>query len=84
MPSSHRPSFDNVHKGHVQKCTLSTTIMRFGSTKLIVGASKAKFCGESFGEVRFVIAPQKSGQKCKKICVRDQTKLRTTVNGVEK
>ena len=40
--------------------------MRSGSTKLIVGASKAKFCGESFGEVRFVIAPQKSGHNADK------------------
>ena len=37
------------------------TLMIFGRTELIIGISKAKFCGKSFGEVRFCVAPQKPG-----------------------
>ncbi len=33
--------------------------MFFGRTEVIIGASKAKNCEESFGEVRFDVAPQK-------------------------
>ena len=40
--------------------------MRFRSTKLIVGASKATFCGESFGEIRFYVAPQKPAKNAEK------------------
>ena len=36
--------------------------MNFGRTEVIIGASKAKFCRESFGEVRFCVAPQKPGK----------------------
>ena len=40
--------------------------MNFGRTEVIIGASKAKFCRESFGEVRFCIAPQKPGKNDEK------------------
>ncbi len=40
--------------------------MNFGRTEVIIGASKAKFCGESFGEVRFCVAPQKPGKNDEK------------------
>ena len=36
--------------------------MNFGRTEVIIGASKAKNCEESFGEVRFYVAPQKPGK----------------------
>ena len=36
--------------------------MNFGRTEVIIGASKAKICRESFGEVRFCVAPQKPGK----------------------
>ena len=36
--------------------------MNFGRTEVIIGASKAKFCRESFGEVNFCDAPQKPGK----------------------
>ena len=36
--------------------------MNFGRTELIIGASKANFCRESFGEVRVCVAPQKPGE----------------------
>ena len=36
--------------------------MNFGRTEVIIGASKTKFCRESFGEVRFCVAPQKPGK----------------------
>ena len=36
--------------------------MNSGRTEVIIGASKAKFCRESFGEVRFCVAPQKPGK----------------------
>ena len=36
--------------------------MNFGRTEVIIGASKAKCCRESFGEVRFCVAPQKPGK----------------------
>ena len=36
--------------------------INFGRTEVIIGASKAKFCRESFGEVRFCVAPQKPGK----------------------
>ena len=41
--------------------------MNFGRTELIIGASKAKFCRESFGEVRFCVAPQKPGKNREKL-----------------
>ena len=36
--------------------------INFGRTEVIIGASKAKCCWESFGEVRFCVAPQKPGK----------------------
>ena len=50
--------------------------MNFGRTEVIIGASKTKFCRESFGEVRFCIAPQKPGKNKENWCLR-QTKCRT-------
>ena len=41
--------------------------MNFGRTEVIIGASKAKFCRESFGEVRFCVAPQKPGKNREKL-----------------
>ena len=41
--------------------------MNFGRTEAIIGASKAKFCRESFGEVRFCVAPQKPGKNREKL-----------------
>ena len=41
--------------------------MNFGRTEVIIGASKAKFCRESFGEVRFCVAPQKPGKNQEKL-----------------
>ena len=41
--------------------------MNFGRTEVIIGASKAKFCRESFGEVRFCVAPQKPGKNKEKL-----------------
>ena len=41
--------------------------MNFGRTEVIIGASKAKFCRESFGEVRFCVAPQKPGKNGEKL-----------------
>ena len=41
--------------------------MNFGRTEVIIGASKAKFCRESFGEVRFCVAPQKPGKHMEKL-----------------
>ena len=41
--------------------------MNFGRTEVIIGASKAKFCRESFGEVRFCVAPQKPGKNWGKL-----------------
>ena len=41
--------------------------MSFGRTEVIIGASKAKFCRESFGEVRFCVAPQKPGKNSEKL-----------------
>ena len=41
--------------------------MNFGCTEVIIGASKAKFCRESFGEVRFCVAPQKPGKNGEKL-----------------
>ena len=41
--------------------------MNFGRTEVIIGASKAKFCRESFGEVRFCVAPQKPGKNMEKL-----------------
>ena len=40
--------------------------MNFGRTEVIIGASKAKFCRESFGEVRFCVAAQKPGKNDEK------------------
>ena len=47
-------------------------LMIFGRTELIIGASKATVCGESFGEVRFYVAPQILFQKCTKARFRDR------------
>ena len=41
--------------------------MNFGRTEVIIGASKAKFCRESFGEVRFCVAPRKPGKNEEKL-----------------
>ena len=41
--------------------------MNFGRTEVIIGASKAKFCRESFGEIRFCVAPQKPGKNGEKL-----------------
>ena len=41
--------------------------INFGRTEVIIGASKAKFCRESFGEVRFCVAPQKPGKNREKL-----------------
>ena len=41
--------------------------MSFGRTEVIIGASKAKCCRESFGEVRFCVAPQKPGKNREKL-----------------
>ena len=41
--------------------------MNFGRTEVIIGASKTKFCRESFGEVRFCVAPQKPGKNREKL-----------------
>ena len=41
--------------------------MNFGRTEVIIDASKAKFCRESFGEVRFCVAPQKPGKNKEKL-----------------
>ena len=57
--------------------------MNFGRTEVIIGASKAKFCRESFGEVRFCVAPQKPGKNMEKL-VFETKKYRTTNFGVEK
>ena len=48
--------------------------MNFGRTEVIIGASKAKFCRESFGEVRFCVAPQKPGKNREKL-VFETTKM---------
>ena len=57
--------------------------MNFGRTEVIIGASKAKFCRESFGEVRFCVAPQKPGKNRGKL-VFETKKCRTKFFGVEK
>ena len=41
--------------------------MNFGRNEVIIGASKAKFCRESFGQVRFCVAPQKPGKTMEKL-----------------
>ena len=41
--------------------------MNFGRTEVIIGASKANFCRDSFGEVRFCVAPQKPGKNREKL-----------------
>ena len=41
--------------------------MNFGRIEVIIGASKTKFCRESFGEVRFCVAPQKPGKNREKL-----------------
>ena len=40
--------------------------MIFGRTDLIIGQSKAKFCEESAGDVRFCVAPQKPRKNVEK------------------
>ncbi len=47
--------------------------MNFGRTEVIIGASKAKFCRESFGEVRFCVAPQKPGKNREKLVLETKT-----------
>ena len=49
--------------------------MNFGRTEVIIGASKAKFCRESFGEVRFCVAPQKPGKNRGKLVFDTNTSL---------
>ena len=57
--------------------------MNFGRTEVIIGASKAKFCRESFGEVRFCVAPQKPGKNMGKLVF--ETKMSNKkLFGVEK
>ena len=45
-------------------------LMIFGHTDLIIGQSKAKFCEESAGDVRFCVAPQNPGKMWKNACSR--------------
>ena len=47
--------------------------MNFGRTEVIIGASKAKFCRESFGEVRFCVAPQKPSKNRGKLAFETKT-----------
>ena len=58
--------------------------MNFGRTEVILGASKAKFCRESFGEVRFCVAPQKPGKNDERRTFSDRKKITKTFFGVEK
>ncbi len=53
--------------------------MNFGRTEVIIGASKAKFCRESFGEVRFCVALQKPGKNDEKRAFETEQKLSTTI-----
>ena len=48
-------------------CHLHTDLifMILGRTELIIAASNANFCGESFGEVRFDVARQKPSKNAK-------------------
>ena len=57
--------------------------MNFGRTEVIIGASKAKFCRESFGEVRFCVAPQKPGKNKGKL-VFEKKNVERKFFGVEK
>ena len=46
---------------------IDVILIIFGGTEVIIGASKAKNCEESFGEVRFCVAPQKPGKNREKL-----------------
>ena len=58
--------------------------MNFGRTEVIIGASKAKFCRESFGEVRFCVAPQKPGKNWEKLVFETSKNVEQQIFGVEK
>ena len=58
--------------------------MNFGRTEVIIGASKAKFCRESFGEVRFCVAPQKPGKNRGKLVFETKTNVEQKTFDVEK
>ena len=58
--------------------------MNFGRTEVIIGASKAKFCRESFGEVRFCVAPQKPGKNRGKLVFETSKMSNKKMLGVEK
>ena len=58
--------------------------MNFGRTEVIIGASKAKFCRESFGEVRFCVAPQKPGKNRGKLVFETSKNVEQQIFGVEK
>ena len=49
--------------------------MNFGRTEVIIGASKAIFCGQSFGEVRFCVALQKPGKNDEKRAFQTEQKI---------
>ena len=57
--------------------------MNFGRTEVIIGASKAIFCRESFGEVRFCVAPQKPGKNREKLVVETNKDVEQKTFGVE-
>ena len=40
--------------------------MKFGRTELIIGASEAKKCEESVGDIRLGVAPQKFNKNSRK------------------
>ena len=48
--------------------------INFGRTEVIIGASKAKLCRESFGEVRFCVAPQKPRKNREKLVLETKQK----------
>ena len=58
--------------------------MNFGRTQVIIGASKAKFCRDSFGEVRFCVAPQKPGKNKEKLVFETTKNVEQKFVGVEK
>ena len=58
--------------------------MNFGRTEVIIGASKAKICRESFGEVRFCVAPQKPGKNQEKLVFETTKNVEQKLFGVEK
>ena len=48
------------------KSGMHVFLMTFGRTDLIISQSRAKFCEESAGDVRFCVAPQKPGKNMQK------------------